>query len=292
VGAIEDQLAQLGITGALGGQGQGLGLPGPNALGLPGVYMGKTSGPAKKQFAPGETTPGAIGGPSGGGQDQYLSIAQAQVQPSHWTDQEKNDFINSWVMRKIPGFSQNMGLPDIMNKWDDMVQLSANLGKQGIQMSPMDIMNTYKSREGQTYKKGNWEYDAVTDQPVKYVGPTSRTDTSTRLDLSTREDALALAKTSMAQMLGRAPTTNELSSYLGLLNGYERANPTQSMTTTNISAETGEQTSSNTQSSGGVTQAGRSAVLEQNMQQNPEYANYQASTTYYNAMMQQLMRGY
>lgn len=288
MGAADDLLRQYNLNDPSKTQG----LPGPNALGLPGVYMGKTSGRPKKGFAPGEVVPG-IAGPTEPPQiDKYLNSAEAGIQPYHWSEQEKSDFIHAGIIRKLPGFSENMGLPDILSEWGKLIGYSTTLGKQGIKMSPMDIMNTYKSREGQTYKKGNWEYDAVTDQPVKYVGPTSRTDTSTKFDISTREDALALAKTSMAQMLGRAPTQDELGNYLNTLNGYERANPTQSTTTTQISPETGEAVSSSSVATGGVSQAGRAAVLEQEMQKKPEYASYQAASTYYGAMMQELMRGY
>lgn len=263
-------------------------LPNDASIGLEGVYMGRrTVANAMRQ------TGGA--GPSAGksmDEDWIMSITEAQLQPQRWSDKERDEFVRSGVMRKIPGFNENMGLPEILSQWDDMVQLSSSMRQQGINMSPWDLMNTYKNREGTTYKKGNWEYDAVTDQPVKYVGPLSKTDTSTRTELSTREDALALAKTSMAQILGRAPRPEELNNYLSLLNGFERNNPTTSTTTSTIDPTTGETTSSATNTSGGVTQAGRQALLTENMLGTDEAGAYQAATTYMSALMQAITQGF
>lgn len=261
-------------------------LPTNNTLGLGQVYMGRRSvADIMRQ------TSGA--GPSAGkivDEDDWRSLNEARVMPQRWTDQERDEFVRSGVMRKIPGFNENMGLPEILAQWDDMVKLSQQMGQQGIKMSPWDIMNTYKNREGTTYKKGNWEYDAVTDQPVRYIGPLERTSTNTRVALSTREDALALAKQSMAQILGRAPRPEEVSNYLALLNGYEQANPETSTTVSRIDPTTGEVASSSTTSSGGVTAAGRNALLEERMLKTDEAGAYQAATTYMSALMQELAR--
>lgn len=276
-----------GATGsALAGLGINLGnMPTNSTLGLNKVFMGTQKAPAPGSgygLKPAEMVD----------QDNYMSLVDAQNLPFSWSEDEKDKIIREGILRKVPGFSENMGMQELMSAWDDLVKLSAGAAKSGYKVSPNDILNSYKSREGTTYKKGNWEYDAITDQPVRYVGPLTKTDTNTRVDLSTREDALSLAKTSMAQMLGRAPTQGELSNYLTLLNGYERANPATSVSTSHIDPTTGEVTSTDTSSTGGAGAAGKAALLEQNMQQNPEYGAYQAATTYYGAMMQEIMRGY
>lgn len=270
--------------GGAGTAGFASNLPGANSLGLGQVYMGQ-------EYTTGDVDPRQRGAVKTR-QDKYMGVNEANALPAQWSQSELSDFVNAGVLKKIPGFNQNMGLPEVLSQWNDLVKLSTNLGQQGIKMSPWDLMNTYQNRGPSTYKRGNWIYDSETNQPIQYVGPTERTDTSQRVDLSTREDALALAKNSMAQLLGRAPTADEVSQYLNALNGYERENPTVSTTVTHISPETGEQTGSETTSSGGVTQAGRQALLEQKMEGTKEYGAYQASTTYFNAMMQLLARGY
>lgn len=264
-------------------------LPTMRTVGMDSVYMGKQ----KKAAPPGgeyETL-----GRRGSGYEEIdltKSLAEARSLPATWSQDEMDNFIKQGVIRKVPGFSMDMGLDQVIDKWDDFVSLSSKLYATGQKVSPWDILNSYKSREGQTIKKGNWEYDAVTGEPVKYVGPTEKTQSSQRFELSTREDALALAKTSMAQLMGRMPTSSEVAQYMNLLNGYEKANPTTSTTTSQISSETGEEVSSATTTTGGVTQAGRQALLEEQMRGSSESANYQAATTYYNAMLETIMRGY
>lgn len=280
----DDAINGLGLGGFMSD------MPSNQSLGLDTVYLGRKKSPINADVL----TQGRAARPAQGFtmEDNIMGLQDAYNLPASWTQKETDSFVHQGVIRKMKGFSPDMGLNDIMDVWSDMVDLSANLHKSGINVSPEDIMNSHKSREGQTIKKGNWEYDAVTGEPVKYVGPTTKTSTNTKFDLSTREDALALAKNSMAQMLGRMPTNTEVGNYLSLLNNYEKANPMQSTTTSQISGETGEEVSSSTTSSGGVTQAGRQAALEQNMQQGKEYGAYQAATTYYGAMMEMLMRGY
>lgn len=279
--STEEIMAKLGLNAVPG-------LPNDNSIGLGQVYMGRKSvAEIMRQ------TSGA--GPSAGkitDEDDWRSLAEARILPQQWTDAERDEFVRTGVMRKIPGFNEDMGLPEMLAQWDDMVQLSQQLGQQGIKMSPWDIMNTYKNREGTTYKKGNWEYDAVTDQPVRYIGPLQKTTTGTRVALSTREDALALAKQSMAQILGRAPRPEEVSNYLNLLNGYEKANPESTTTTSTIDPETGEVVSSATTSTGGVTNVGRQSLLEEQMLKTDEAGAYQAATTYFSAMMQALSQGF
>lgn len=276
-----------GATGsALAGLGINIGqLPTNKTLGLDRVYMG-TSKVAARGSGYGLKPPEMVD------EDKYVSLTDARNLPFSWSEEEKDKIIREGILRKVPGFSENMGMEELMSAWDDLVKLSTAADKSGYKVSPDDILKSYKSREGTTYKKGNWEYDAITDQPVRYVGPLTKTDTNTRVDLSTREDALSLAKTSMAQMLGRAPTQGELANYLTLLNGYERANPATSVSTSHIDPTTGEVTSTDTSSTGGAGAAGKQALLEEKMQQNPEYGAYQAATTYYGAMMQEIMRGY
>ena len=281
----DDAVNKLGLGQAINT------LPSNQTLGINGgVYLGKKRTPLNADvLATGRASKPAQGYRE---EDDVTTLQEAVNRPATWTQREMDDFIHQGVIRKVKNFSPDMGLDDVMSVWEDMVNMSASMQQSGLNITPTDILNSHQSREGQTVRRGNWEYDAVTNEPVKYVGPTSKTSTNTKFDLSTREDALALAKNSMAQMLGRMPTSQEVGNYLNLLNNYESANPMQSTTTSQISSETGEETSSSTTSSGGVTQAGRQAMLEQQMQQGKEYGAYQAATTYYGAMMEMLMRGY
>lgn len=222
----------------------------------------------------------------------YLTYDEAKNAPMSWDQKTLDKFIVDGTMKKIPGFSANMGIDEVMDKWDDWVKLSIEQVARGNNMSPWDFFNSYKSREGALVRRGNWMYDAATGTPVKYVGPTSKTTTNTTINEMSREDALALTKTAMASMLGRGPTSEEVMSYMNILNGKARANPQVTTTTQQIDPETGEVTNTSSVSKGGISAAGLQAAAEEKMKGTAEHKEYAATTTYYDAFMQLLTRGY
>lgn len=214
---------------------------------------------------------------------QY-SYQQALFAPLDWSDKEVDRFIHDGILRKIPGFSEDMGLPEVVAQWQDFVNNANDSQRAGHMISPWDFFNSYRSREGQTYRKGDWLYDAVSGQPIKYVGPRTKTTTATNIQELTREDALALTKDSMSRLLGRAPTDSEVSTYLATLNGYNRENP-QVTTTTQTLNEQGEVVSTSSRTKGGPSAAGQQALVEERLKEDEEYGAFQASTTYFNALM-------
>lgn len=250
------------------------------------VYMGM--GAAKYTAGPMAGAPL----PGGGQAPQFLSYQDAVNAPLSWDQSTLDKFIVDGTMKKIPGFSSNMGIDEVLAKWDDWVNLSMQQQARGNNMSPMDVFNSYKSREGALVRRGNWMYDAATGTPVKYVGPTSKTTTNTTVNEMSREDALALTKNAMAQMLGRGPTSQEVMQYMNILNGQARANPQVTTTTQQIDPETGEVTNTSSVSKGGISSAGLQAAAEEKMKGTAEHKEYAATTTYYDAFMQLLSRGY
>src|SRR5690348_12555818 len=49
------------------------------------------------------------------------SYAQAKLAPLDWTDDQLTKFVNQGVMNKIKGFDVNMGMPEILSAWDDLI---------------------------------------------------------------------------------------------------------------------------------------------------------------------------
>ena len=224
------------------------------------------------------------------------SYAQAKLAPLDWNDDQLSKFVNQGVMNKIKGFDVNMGMPEILSAWDDLIQASYGMNLKdpnNPKWTPEDVMNTYANPKGKfgTVTKGNWEYDIATGEKIRYVGPLSKTTTSTQINELTREDALALAKNSMASMLGRAPSNSEVGQYLNILNGYEREHPQTTTTTTDIDPNTGEAANSSAVTTGGTTAAGRQALLEEQMKQSPEYGAFQAATTGMSWLAQAISKG-
>lgn len=249
-----------------------------------GAYMGSK---------PGVYTAGPMtGAPTGQMVPQFMSYQDARNVPMSWDQKTLDKFIIDGTMKKIPGFSANMGIDQVMSAWDDWVKLSMEQVRRGNNVSPMDFFNSYRSREGALVRRGNWMYDMATNTPVKYVGPTSKTSTSTTINELSREDALALTKTAMAQMLGRGPTAEEVNTYMNIMNGVAKKNPSVTTTTQQIDPETGEVTNTSSVSRGGISSAGMQAAAEEKMKGSAEHKEYAATTTYYQAMMQLLTRGY
>ncbi len=236
-----------------------------------------------------------------GPQMPELSYAQAKLLPRDWTADQLRSFVNTGIMRKVPGFDVGMGMPEIMSAWDDLVQssfaLNTGLNEKDKRWTPFDVLDTYSNEKNKfgTVKKGDWEYDVATGERVRYLGKLTKTTTQKSVDLTSPEDAKALTTSVLTQALGRAPTAKEFAQYRASINALERANPTQSTTTTtyNPNMDTGEleTASSNTTTSGGVSaEALQNSVLE-GAKDTSEYGKYQAATTYWDAMMQMMSGG-
>ncbi len=256
------------------------------------IYIGRQAGDVariaesrKRAISKSEGEGGRVStAPSAAPRYDYKSYAEARLDPIDWSTDQTAKFVNQGVMNKIPGFDVNMGLPEILSAWDDLIKASYEMNQRdpdNPRWTPQDVMNTYANPKGKfgTVVRGNWEYDIATGEKIRYVGPLSKTTTSTQINELTREDALALTKQSMATMLGRMPSNEEVMQYMGILNGYEQANPQVTTTTTQIDPETGESADTSSVTKGGTSAAGRQALLEEKLRQDKEYGAYQAATT-------------
>jgi hypothetical protein len=269
----------------------------PGGSGITGsgmVYLGAKQG-IKKPSAVGPIAPGKPQGPKFGGFDytakEELPYGEAQMLPLSWSDKEKQNFVNKGILYKMPGFSSSMGMPEIMSAWDDLAKMSQAWSAKGQNWSPWDIMDTYKT-DGKfgTVRRGDWLYDAATGEKMKYVGPRSKTTTSKNVNLSSPEDVKALTTQMLAELLGRAPTTEELAKYRASINGYEEKNP-EITTTTSTLDEQGEVVAQSAKTTGGASQAALGSLVSDAAKGGKEYGKFQSGTTYYDAMMQMITGG-
>jgi hypothetical protein len=276
------------------------GKPDDNSL----IYMGRKAGDAaraeasrnraisKSEGEGGRGTPGPMTAP----QNDYRSYSDVRLDPIDWSSDQLAKFVNQGVMNKIPGFDVNMGMPEVLSAWDDLVKSAYAMNSKdpnNPRWTAQDVMNTYANPKGKfgTVVRGNWEYDIATGEKIRYVGPLSKTSTSTQINELTREDALALTKQSMATMLGRMPSNDEVGQYMNILNGYERAHPQTTVTTQQIDPTTGEAADSSSVTTGGTTAAGKQALVEEQLKQNKEYVAYQAATTGMSLLAQAVKNG-
>src|SRR6478752_5995780 len=103
-------------------------------------------------------------------------------------------------------------------------------------------------------------------------------------------DVRALTTQMLTELLGRAPTDEELAKYRSSINGYERANP-EMTTTTHTLNDMGEEVAQSSTTTGGASQAALGSIVEGGAKKGPEYGKYQAGTTYFNALMQMITGG-
>ena len=87
-------------------------------------------------------------------------------------------------------------------------------------------------------------------------------------------------------MLGRDPTDQEMRDFTYRMNQLAARNPSISKTIT--SYKNGEAVSQNTHTNPGFTAADMAQKAYDTAQSNPDYAEYQSATTYFNAALSAL----
>lgn len=282
------QSAGVSITGGSTVKTSGATLGGSVYLGPKATPKKQTNAPYAPGFTPKYQGPSANLSYTG---KETTDLQTARLLPTTWSEKEKRDFISKGILYKIPGFNADMGMPEIMSKWDDLVNDSMTFSRSGTPWSPYDVMNSYANdnKGFGTVKSadGDWLLDAATGERIKYIGPRTKTTTEKRVDLSSAEDVRALTTQMLTELLGRAPTAKELSQYRSAITGLEKESPSIATTTQTLN-EKGEVVGTSTQTSGGVSDAARQQIISEQAKQGPEYGKYQSATTYFNAMMQML----
>lgn len=257
------------------------------------VWTGWTTTTAPGPYAPGKapTQP----------QRMYEDYTTYRNAPTTWDQKQLSEFVNRGILNKISGFSPDMGMPEIVSAWDDLVVaamgFNSTLGVGNEKWTPWNIMDTYSNNAGKfgTERRGDWIYDIATGKPVKYVGPTSRTTKQRDVDLSSPEQVQAIATQALREMLGRNPTDQELAQFRSSINAMERQNPlvTTVVETLTPDLATGQVRTSESSrvTEGGVTDAARAQLIGGKTEDTKEYGKYQSGTTYFGALMEMISGG-
>jgi hypothetical protein len=196
-------------------------------------------------------------------------------------------------------------LDDLRNVWETAIQYSANKYAAGSKKTPWEMIPLM----GGAWQGGGGKADRsrTMTQTMHEAGRTV-TETATQVDISNPEQSRALVQDVLSRALGRWATGDELGEFVGTLNTYQRENPsvstrtsvttpqTTTQTTTEGGSDTdqtsesssktvgGETTSSTTNKQGATAEGGQQLLLE-NAMEAPDYGAYQASTTYYDALL-------
>lgn len=113
-----------------------------------------------------------------------------------------------------------------------------------------------------------------------------QTQTSRSISEITEGQAWASIQGTLQQMLGRDPTDQELRDFTYRMNRMAADNPT--ITRTIQQYKDGELESTTSRTRGGFTAADMAQEAYTEAQKDPEYAEYQAATTYFSALQQAL----
>lgn len=189
-----------------------------------------------------------------------------------WPEEEQMKFRNQLALLDKSALTATDD--QIAQAWGSYVQQSANALDAGRSLTPWDILA---------------KDIAVRGKAASLAGTKTRTTSDT--SLTSQADAAAIFRTAAQSLLGRGPTTEEINQFRANLNAQERANPVTSTITTTTN-EQGEVTNESRTSQGGISAAAAADIAKEKAKLNPEYGAYQAATTYHNAMMQLIMRGY
>lgn len=204
--------------------------------------------------------------------DKTQTVTQVKNQPYLWEQDEVND-----AMRKM----RQSGLPvksfdDMVNVWGAMVDrasamYSLSAGKKKV--TPWDVLDMYKS---EAKAAGNFtDFESG-----------SQTTTHRTINEVSEGQAWAALQSQLSQMLGRDPSDDELREFAYRMNNLAAKNPTITETITRYKA--GNVTSSDSKTRGGFDQSDLVQAAYEDAQDDPEYAEYQAATLYFNSAVQAL----
>lgn len=226
--------------------------------------------------------------------DQYRLI------PTTWTEEMKQNFVREGILRGIPGFNANMGMPEILSAWDDFTKVAMAMNQnQGTPQNPtpihnaVTVMRSYNAaQKGSlgTRISGDWEIDIATGEKVRYIGPKEITTTRFDVDLSSKDEARYIVTNALSQLLGRDPNAREINTFFGALTRAETESPVETKTTVYLD-DMGQERDRVSMSRGGLTDAVRMQMAQDQARQNPEYGAYQASTTYMDILRKMVFGG-
>jgi hypothetical protein len=225
-----------------------------------------------------------------GGRDRWVTGEEAEVEYNSWSLKQRRDFI---AQAKLAGLIPvDGGEVEGARIWRELVKEASYFGVAKKQrVSPLDILAGYVKASGSEAawrQQGVWEVNAVTKErryvgPGTYLGNGLAQQTDTRIDLTDPDTARAISTQLFQNLMGRDPGAGELAAFASALHTAEQNSPVVSTTTTQYDMDTGQQLSSSSTQTGGLTSDAKAYIGEQQIKGKKEYGVNQAVTTYQNA---------
>lgn len=248
------------------------------------VYMGQSYSQAAPHMGSGNVAPA-------GPKDTWVTEDEALGDFYNWDKKKRSDFLAQGIVSGQLALGD--GSLEAGKLWAKLVKEASLYGKAGKKVTPYELLSSYVDAAGGSGKNtwtsmGAFQVNTVTGEkryvgPGKYLGDGRASQTDTRTDLTDPDTARAVATKLFQDMMGRDPGAGELGAFATALNAAEAANPITQTTMTQYDMNTGQQLSTDTQSSGGVSAEGKAYIGEQQIKGKKEYGVNQAVTTYQNA---------
>lgn len=244
------------------------------------VYMGKQVNPGSAVFgADNNTLPDYA---KVGEKDSTMTESQAIASMANWSPEELSKWKDTLVHAGLLKPGKNVTYAQLQAQWANAVQDAAQAytvsGKQVTPYDIVDIMGTVNGAGGTT---GGLAAGSV-------PGGTKQTETDRTVDHVSNEEASQILRNAFEQAVGRAPTDTEVEEFANRLHTAIRQNPTVTKTTATMDAN--GNVTRNVDSEGGFGSGGvggfANSMAQQDAMADPEYGAYQASTTYFNALLQ------
>jgi hypothetical protein len=249
------------------------------------VYMGTTkpkevltaTGPTQ-QYVDGEIvkTPRAPAEAMTQPKDETLTATQVMNLPYTWDEEKITETMKKMRQAGIPVTSFDSGANSLVSVWTAMTNRASMIysiseGKRKV--TPWDVLDLYKSEAKAAGTYINMENG-------------SRTTVNKSVGHITEGEAWSSLQQTVAGMLGRDPSDQEVRDFAYRMNQLAAENPSISKTITQYKA--GEAVSSSTHTEGGFSAADVAQQAYDRAQNDPEYGEYQSATTYYNAALSAL----
>lgn len=208
------------------------------------------------------------------GETGVMTQSQAQMLWYDWTQAQRLQWAKYAFAKGFIDSPTNLAAAQ--DKWNYAINESVNFfnSHRQQQISPWAVLDMHTGENADVLKKR------------ALVGKDGTiTHTNSSINLMDKGHVEALATQVLQQALGRGPTQAEMNTYYATIRGEQQSHP--QVTTSRTDAATGEQVGTAT-TSGGFDETDAAEMLKQRIQNDPEYAKYQAGTTYFQAAMQAL----
>jgi hypothetical protein len=213
-----------------------------------------------------------------GATHRYVSLDDAKAEWYHMSDADRDNWRRYALSLGIISKDDANDFTKLYGVWQDAVTESARWAAAGKKVDPWRAAKLLATPVGSGI--GNMARIGGGAGGTAGTQPSTTTSKNVVVNLTDPQTARAIVASAMQQYLGQDPTDEQVSSFTGTLNNYERNHPTVTTTTNHVDTE-GNTTSTTTQK-GGASADAENELLKNQVMSLPGFGAYQASTTMMN----------